>query len=55
MDTVQTSDERTCAELELSLIHIFPYDTTKGRKYCEFYHDGFRKHSDGYDLSLIHI
>ncbi len=26
-----------------------PYDTTKGRKYCEFYHDGFRKHSDGYD------
>ena len=21
-----------------------PYDTTKGRKYCEFYHDGFRKH-----------
>ncbi len=26
-----------------------PYETTKGRKYCEFYHDGFRKHSDGYD------
>ena len=26
-----------------------PYNTTKGRKYCEFYHDGFRKHSDGYD------
>ena len=26
-----------------------PYDTTKGRKYCEFYHDEFRKHSDGYD------
>lgn len=26
-----------------------PYDTTKGRKYCEFYHDGFKKHSDGYD------
>ena len=26
-----------------------PYDTTKGRKYCEFYHDGFRKHSVGYD------
>ena len=26
-----------------------PYDTTKGRKYREFYHDGFKKHSDGYD------
>lgn len=26
-----------------------PYGTTKGCKYCEFYHDGFRKHSDGYD------
>ena len=26
-----------------------PYETTKGRKYCEFYHDGFKKHSDGYD------
>lgn len=26
-----------------------PYDTIKGRKYCEFYHDGFKKHSDGYD------
>ena len=26
-----------------------PYDTTKGRKYCEFYHNGFKKQSDGYD------
>lgn len=26
-----------------------PYETTKGLKYCEFYHDGFRKHSDGYN------
>ena len=26
-----------------------PYETTKGRKYCEFYHDGFQKHSRGYN------
>lgn len=26
-----------------------PYETTKGHKYCEFYHDGFKKHSDGYN------
>ena len=26
-----------------------PYETTKGLKYCEFYHGGFEKHSDGYD------
>ena len=26
-----------------------PYQTGKGTRYCEFYHDGFRKHSDGYD------
>ena len=26
-----------------------PYNTKQGRKYCEFYHDGFKKHSDGYN------
>ena len=26
-----------------------PYQTQKGLKYCEFYHGGFKKHSDGYD------
>lgn len=26
-----------------------PYDTKSGPKVCEFYHDGFRKHSTGYD------
>lgn len=26
-----------------------PYHTNGGRKYCEFYHDGFKKHSDSYN------
>lgn len=26
-----------------------PYQTKKGTRYCEFYHDGFKKHSDGYN------
>lgn len=26
-----------------------PYDTKSGPKLCEFYHDGFRKHDEGYD------
>ena len=30
------------------------FETTKGRKYCEFYHDGFRKHSYDYDNVVGH-
>ena len=26
-----------------------PYDTKSGPKLCEFYHDGFQKHDEGYD------
>ncbi len=26
-----------------------PYETKAGRKYCEFYHDGFKKQSEGYN------
>ena len=30
-------------------IFRIPYETKKGTKYCEFYHDGFIKHEKGYD------
>jgi group II intron reverse transcriptase/maturase len=26
-----------------------PYETKSGEKFCEFYHDGFKKHSRGFD------